>query len=201
MKSIVLLASLIASSSLWAYGTGLSTAPMVKSKKYVSAELTGVTSTGGGVGLQARFTQQATRNVVFDAGIGMSGGDYDNRLFVGADYLIFPDYQKQPRFSVKATLENAEELDSRRNIVGLAPTVSKGFNFWGTEAYPFLALPINLNLNTDSKNYETTIAANLGILGQLPIQGYEHLTYSVEGTIKLKDSLSGIFLSIGYPID
>lgn len=201
MKRILLLAALMTSTQAWSYGNGFTTAPMISKKKMVSTELTGITSTGGGLGLQARYTQKVNADLTFDAGIGMGGGELNNRVFVGADYLIFPDYQRQPRVSVKTTFENAKEFGDRRNIVSLAPTVSKGFSFWGNEAFPYLSMPVALNLNTGSKTYETGIAAQLGATGQLPLEGYRHLTVAVEGTIKIKDHHSGLAFSVGYPLD
>ena len=201
MKRILLIAALLTSTQIWAYGTGFSTAPLISNKKIISTEFTGITSTGGGIGLQARYTQKVNADLTFDAGIGMGGGDLNNRVFVGADYLIFPDYQRQPRVSIKATFENAKEYNDRRNIVSIAPTVSKGFSFWGQEAFPYIALPVGLNLNTGNQTYATSVAAQVGVNGKLPIEGLQHLTVGLEGTIKIKDHHSGLAFNLGYPID
>lgn len=201
MKKLIALIGLLASGNLYAYGNGYTSAPMISKQRLISTELTGITSTGGGVGVQARYTQKVNSDLTFDAGIGMGGGELNNRIFVGADYLLFPDYQKQPRVSIKATFNNAKEFKDRRNIVGIAPNLSKGFNFWGHEAFPYLAVPVNLNLNTGKKTYQTSVAAQIGMIGKVPFQGLEYLTMAFEGTIKVKDHHSGIALSFGYPLD
>lgn len=185
----------------YGFGTGVSTYPIMLDKKFISGEFTGITSTGGGVGVQGRYTQRLNSKTIIDAGIGMSGGERTSRLFAGADFELYPDYQNQPRVSVKTTFENAEEFDVRRNTIGVAPTVSKGFSFWGHEAYPFVTLPYRVSLDADNNTYQTQANLSLGITGALPFEGYKHLTGTLEAAVKLKDSYSGIFMGISYPIN
>lgn len=183
------------------YGTGYSTYPLMSDKKFFSTEFTGITSTGGGVGAQVRYGQKINSALLIDAGVGISGGERTNRIFAGADYEVFPDYLNQPRVSVKTTITNAEEFGSRRNILSLAPTVSKGFSFWGHEAFPFVSLPLGLSLESGSKTYETISSINLGITGNLPIEQYSHLTGVAEMIINLKDSYTGLFMGVSFPIE
>lgn len=185
----------------YGFGTGVSTYPIMLDKKFISGEFTGITSTGGGVGVQGRYTQRLNRKTIIDAGIGMSGGERSSRLFAGADFEIYPDYQRQPRVSVKTEISNNKEFDVRRNTIGISPTVSKGFSFWGHEAYPFVALPYNVSLDSDTKTYETQANLNVGITGNLPFEGYKHLTGTLEASVKIKDSYSGVFMGISYPIN
>lgn len=189
------------SSKAFAYGTGYSTFPMMADKKFVSAEMTGITSTGGGVGAQVRYSQKINSALLIDAGIGLSGGERANRIFAGADYELFPDYMNQPRISVKTSFSNASEFGVRRNILSVAPTISKGFSFWGEEAFPFISLPVGLSLDSDSKTYESIAHLGLGITGHLPIEGYRHLTGVFEGIVGIKDSYSGLFAGVSFPIE
>ncbi len=200
MKTIAGALALV-STSAFGYGVGFSTYPLMVEQKMVGAEMTGISSDKGGVGVQARYTQRMTQSITLDAGAGISGGDRSNRIFAGVDYEMFPDYMNQPRISLKTTWTNAEEFDSRRNIIGVAPTVSKGFSFWGKEGYPFVSLPVSLNLDSDTKQYETMIGANFGILGNLPIEGYRDIIGKVEGMVDIKDSYTGIFLGLSFPIN
>ncbi|MBT3584038.1 MAG: hypothetical protein HN509_03950 [Halobacteriovoraceae bacterium] len=189
------------SAEAYGFGTGYSSYPLAPNKRLLSAEFTGVTSVGGGVGVQGRYTQKVNKQVSVDAGLGISGGKRTSRLFLGADYMIIPDYSKQPRISVKGTIMNAKDFGQRRNSIAFAPTISKGFSFWGTEGFPFLSLPYGVHLNSDNNSYETTLNANLGMTGNLPIEGYRHLTGSIEGSIDLKDSYTGIFASVTFPLN
>lgn len=194
----------LGSSAAFGYGMGISTFPLSEDKKVLSAEVTGIVSNGGGVGLQARYTQKLTEASSVDAGLGISGGERSARLFAGYDYELFPDYDVQPRTSIKAFLENSKEFGTRRNIIGLAPTVSKGFSFWGNEAFPYLSLPYGISLDGKRNQYETTLSANIGISGVIPSEyamTNKPITANAEAIIGLKDSFSGVFVGFGYPIE
>jgi hypothetical protein len=189
------------SQSVYAYGTGISTFPLETDKKLISAEITGITSNGGGLGLQTRFTQKLNERSTVDAGLGISGGERSARLFAGYDFEIIPDYESQPRVSLKAFLENSKEFDKRRNILGLTPTVSKGFSFWGKEAFPYLSVPYGISLDGTSNSYNTTISANLGVTGIIPSESDKKLTANAEVILGLKNSFSGVFMGVAYPIE
>ena len=204
MKLFGLLSALglvLMSTNAWSYGTGISSYPIMLQQRFISAEFTGITSTGGGVGVQGRYTQKFNTNMIFDGGIGMGGGDRSSRIFAGVDFELYPDYQKQPRISVKGTINNAKEGDSRKTSLGVAPTFSKGFSFWGHEAYPFVAIPFNVSLDSNNSTYNTNANLNIGIAGAVPVDGFKHLTATFEGTINIKDSYTGLFLGVAYPFN
>jgi len=157
------------------YGEGISSYPLTAEKKLISAEFSGMVSSGGGAGLQARYTQNLNEVTTLDAGFGVSGGERASRIFAGVDYEIFPDYENQPKTSLKATLSNAKEFGDNYNIITLAPTVSKGFNFWGKEGFPYAALPFGVNLNSETKSYQTTWNLSAGITGKIPVEDFDHL--------------------------
>ncbi|MBT3982395.1 MAG: hypothetical protein HOE90_13640 [Bacteriovoracaceae bacterium] len=183
------------------YGTGMSTYPTGLSNHTISAEMLGVVNNGKGLGIQGRYMFKASSAMSVEVGAGLSGGERSNRFFAGADYMFLPDYEKQPRFSVKGLIENAEENGKRINILSMVPTVSKGFNFWGTEAYPFVAVPISLGLEGDSKTYESMIQLSLGGSGKIPVEGYDKFIAHIEGNINIKDAYHSVAMGISYPID
>lgn len=208
LKGLSLLAMTLSlglgSSAAFGYGMGISTFPLAEDKKVLSTEVTGIVSDGGGIGLQARYTQKLTESSAVDAGLGISGGERSARLFAGYDYELFPDYDMQPRTSIKAFVENSKEFGTRRNILGIAPSVSKGFSFWGKEAFPYLSLPYGISLDGTKNSYQTTLSANLGISGIIPAEYLatnKALTANAEVIIGLKDSFSGLFVGFGYPIE
>ncbi len=200
-KSLLVLVLFVCAQLVYAYGLGITTHPLVLKKKLITTEFSGIVSNGKGVGLQARYVQALGRKISMDAGLGVGSGDRTGRFFLGADFEMFPDYGKQPRLSVKTSLERSEEFDTARNIVGVTPTLSKGFSFWGKEAYPFVAIPMGINLNDDSKTYHSQIAVAFGATGKLPIEGYRHLTANIEASIDLSDSFSAVFAGVSYPLD
>lgn len=180
---------------------GYSTFPLVKKQHHLSASFDSVLSSGGGMGLEARYTQKLNSRVIVDGGLGISGSDQAaSKLFAGIDYEIMPDYMEQPRVSLKASWINEEQFDYRINRIRFAPTVAKGFNFWGKEAYPFVALPVGVDFNGELKRYETTMNLTTGITGQLPIAGYEKITGNVEMSLNLKDSYSTLSVGVSIPV-
>ena len=194
----------LGSTAAFGYGMGISTFPLQEDKKVLSAEVTGIVHNGSGVGLQARYTQKLTPTSIVDAGVGIAGGERSARLFAGYDYELFPDYDKQPRTSLKAFVENSKEFGTRRNIIGVAPTVSKGFDFWGHEAFPYLAIPYGISLDGKRNAYETTLSANLGISGTISPEysmTSKPVTANAEVIVGLKDSFSGVFVGFGYPLE
>ncbi|MCY4524152.1 MAG: hypothetical protein OXB84_05390 [Halobacteriovoraceae bacterium] len=200
-KWILITLLLIFSLRTWGYGVGPTTYPMLTNKKLLSTEITGVVSNGKGLGLQGRYTNKISSNSIVDMGIGFGGGDRTSRIFANIDYEIFPDYKSQPRISAKLGLENAQEFDRRKNILNFVPTVSKGFNFWGREAFPFLALPMGISLDKAANTYETMAAFSFGVNGKVPIEEYAHLTASFEAQLNLSDSFSALMFAVAFPID
>lgn len=204
LKNVLVIASAcVLSGKVFAYGMGLSTHPLEVEKKLISAEFTGITSSGGGMGLQARYTQKLDTKGTIDAGLGLSGGERSARLFAGYDYELFPDYQSQPRFSLKAFVENSKEFNDRKNILGIAPTFSKAFTFWEKEAFPYISFPYGISLNGNSNVYKTTLSANIGVSGflALDVGPNKQLTANAEAIIGLKNSFTGAFFGVAYPIE
>lgn len=201
MKRILATIATLASAGVMAYGVGQSTSPMQEGKKLISTEMTGIASDNGGMGMQVRYTQKLNRILSFDGGLGISGGDRAQRLFIGADYEIYPDYLRQPRFSMKANIERAEEFEETKTIVSIAPTVSKGFNFWGKEAFPYVSIPVGLNLNGDKKSYESTISLNTGINGNIPLKGYRHLKGNLEVQVGVQNSFTAFLAGVSFPMN
>lgn len=201
-KLSILFLNLLITSNLWAaLGSGWSTYPMLIDNSFLSTELVGDLSNDGGVGFQGRYTHKVNKSTVIDGGLGFSGGQRSGRIFAGVDYELFPDYMKQPKVSFKAGIENSKEYTQRKTKISFTPIVSKGFNFWGKEAYPYVAVPMGVSLENTSKSYDTFLNLSLGVTGKIPIKNFTHLTANLEGTLNVKDSSSGVFLGIAFPLN
>tara|TARA_B100000029_G_scaffold2821_1_gene3423 strand:+ start:3106 stop:3723 length:618 start_codon:yes stop_codon:yes gene_type:complete len=196
-----LIATILFSTLSWSSGIGISSYPLMIDKKYVSLEMTGVLSSEGGFGVQGRYTQKLHSKMTLDAGLGISGGKRSGRIFAGLDYEFFPDYMKQPRFSVKALIQNVKEGMNRKNMFGITPVFSKGFSFWGIEGFPYASIPLAISLNGSEKSYETIANLSVGLTGKIPFQGYRHLTANLEGMLNIKDSYSGLFCGLAFPMN
>lgn len=193
-------ALLAAPAALALSGTGYSTYPLRAAERFIGIEATGVTSDGGGFGLQARYTQKASRRALVDAGLGTSGGERAGRVFVNGEYEIYPDYMRQPRLALRVGYENSDEFGVRRNLLHAAPLLSKGFSAWGREFFPFLSVPMGLSLEGDTGTYRSFANISAGLTGRLPFKDYDHLIATVEGTASYSNSYSGLFVGLSYPL-
>lgn len=200
-KIVSIATCLMAATQAFGVGMGYSSFPLMSDKRLISTEATGVVSEGGGVGAQVRYTYKMNQMLTLDAGLGLSGGQRDGRIFVSSDYELFPDFMDQPRVSVKTSFENTKEFGVRKNIFSVAPMVSKGFNFWGKEAFPYLSLPVGLSLNSSEKSYSSTMSANVGINGNIPVEGYQHLMGMAEVQVDLKDSYTAFVFGVSFPMN
>lgn len=201
MNQFIIVLSTLVGSSVMALGIGNSSFPMMTGKKFISTEFTGTTTDDGGMGLQVRYTQKMNPQLTMDAGIGIAGGDRSQRAFLGADYELYPDYMQQPKISLRTKLSRAQEFEKTKTIVSLAPTFSKGFNVYGNEAFPYVSIPLGLNLNSDERTYESTASLNLGVNGKLPIEGYKHLNGNAEVQVGLKESYTAMVLGLSFPMN
>lgn len=202
-KTLLTMLAVLAPSLTFAYGIGYASYPIQDNKLFLSPEFTALLSEGGGAGVQGRLTYKPNQPFIVEGGFGAGTGDHSIRLFTGADYEIFPDYQKQPRLSIKGYYEYAREFKKGINIIGIAPILSKGFNFWGHEAFPYLSIPFALGLHDSSKTYRSRINLSFGITGKIPkeIQGAQNWIGNIETTFNIKDSYGGFLFSLGYPLN
>ncbi|RLA63969.1 MAG: hypothetical protein DRQ88_00955 [Epsilonproteobacteria bacterium] len=201
LRSLIIMVLFLNTSGVWASGMGWSMYPILTDKKLLSAEIVGDFTAGGGAGFQARYTQRLNSKMTLEGGLAYTSGERAGKLFLGFDYELFPDYLKQPRISVKGNYSNGKEYEERVNRIDAAPMVSKGFNFWGNEAFPYLAIPMGVNLNSASRTYGFYSNINVGITGKVPWEKYEHLLTQLEAQFNLSNSYSGIFIGLSFPIN
>lgn len=200
MKKIIICLTALMLGSAHANMVGLSTHPFTMNKSVITTEFSSYMSAGAGMGLNAKYFQRLNSKINVDAGAGFSDGQRSNRFFAGADYEFFPDFGRQPRISGKAFVETMNYDGIRMNTVAFAPTVSKGFSFWGNEAFPFVALPIGVGFNTDAGTYETMTSLSAGITGRLPIEGLENLVGNIETNVNVQNSYTALVLGISMPL-
>lgn len=201
MKKIIVALCSLGALTAFGHSLGVSSFPLQTKKSLISAEFGGFLSDGKGAGLQARYTQKLTPVMSADAGFGFSNGDRTYRVFANAEYELYPDYLKQPRISLRGGIERADEFDKTRTRFNIVPTVSKGFSFWGKEAFPYVAVPVALQLENTTSTYDISTRLSVGMAGQLPIKGYEHLLGNVETSLDIDNSYSGAFVGISYPLN
>ncbi len=192
--------SLFLTTTVFGYGLGISTHPLAPQDKYITTEYTGLMSKASGKGLQIRYAYSINPELTVEGGGGVSDGEFANRIFAGVDYTLFPDYQRQPKIIIRGSVENAEEFGERKNLLGIAPVISKGLNVYGQELFPYISLPLQLALNGESKEYRTKSRVALGMTAPLPIKNYNQFLANIEASINLKHAYTGLFVGLSYPL-
>lgn len=201
MKKLLLaLTCSVLSLSAFASTVGLSSHPFVMNKHIVTTEFNSYLNNGSGMGLTAKYLQRVNEKLNFDMGFGFTDGERSSVMMAGADMMLIPDYGRQPRVSIKGLLQS-ENIDGERiNSFGAAPTISKGFSFWGNEAFPYMALPYRVSLNTDENTYETSTAVAMGVSGNLNIGDIRDLVGNIETNFSLRNSYTAIVMGVSLPI-
>lgn len=199
MRALILVLSLTVSSA-FASVVGLSSHPFSTGNQVITTEFDSYISAGSGMGITAKYYQKLNRNLNIDAGVGINSGERENRLFVGADYEIFPDYGRQARFSTKGIFETVAVDGDRINSFAIAPTLSKGLSFWGREAFPFLSAPLAVSLNADNNTYETTAALATGITSAFRLNNNREIVANFEANIGLRNSYTALVLGVSLPL-
>jgi hypothetical protein len=198
--SFTLVSSSLISSHVWAYGLGISSHPLTPEKTLITTEFVGHVAQGKGLGMQARVTRKLSSLILLDAGLGFADSERSGRFFLGSDIEFFPDYEKQPRISFKASFEQAKEFGKQRSIIGLSPLVSKGFIVREKMINPFVAVPVAVSLN-DNDRYDIRTHLALGATANIPWDGYQNLIFNAEADININNSFTGVFLGLSYPLN
>jgi len=179
---------------------GVSAHPFTMNKHIVTTEFNSYLNNGTGMGLTARYMQRVNQKLSFDAGFGFTDGERASKMMFGSDYALIPDYGRQPKISIKGLLETENYDGSRINSFGIAPTISKGLSFWGNEAFPYLAVPLKVGLNTNENTYETSTAVAMGVTGNLHVGGFRDLVGNIETNFSLRNSYAAVVMGVSLPI-
>jgi len=179
---------------------GVSEHPFTMNKHIVTTEFNNYLNNGTGMGLTARYLQRVNQQLSFDAGFGFTDGERASKVMAGANMQLIPDYGRQPSIAIKGLLESENYDGSRINSFGAAPTISKGFSFWGNEAFPYVALPVKVSLNTNENTYETSTAVAMGATGNLHVGGFRDLVGNIEANFSLRNSYAALVMGVSLPI-
>lgn len=199
MRRILLgLVALSLTSGAFASIIGLSNHPFTMKKHVITTEFNNYMTNGSGAGITARYLQRMNDSMSADIVAGFTNGDRASTLRAGMDYRLIPDFGRQPKISLKG-FAGTESFDGDRiNSFGVAPTISKGFAFWGKEAFPFVSIPMSVNMNTESSTYETTTALATGISGRIP--GVENLVGNFEMNFPIRNSFTSMVIGVSVPL-
>lgn len=167
--------------SAFASIVGISTHPLNREARVLSAEMTGYMSRQQELGMGLRYTQELQRGQLFD--LSASGAQDSRALILGAgmDYEILHEDVYQPRISLKPYFQHHKYEDQKTNLVGVAPTLRKGFSIMGNEFFPYLALPSGIKIDNSTDMFVYYASLSLGASMPLPVAGGDKLLVSVEG--------------------
>ena len=152
------------------------------------------------MGIQARLAKKIRSDFLLEGGMGISGGSHSSRIFLGGTWEIYPDFMRQPSFSLRGRIINAKEFGIRHNKISIAPSLGKAFSIKGWVFHPYLSVPYSISLAGD-RTYETSLNATAGIVGNLPIRRYRHLIGGFEAMAGLNGGFVGFFAGLSWPIE
>jgi len=177
---------------------GWSVYPLQENQKMITAQF-GLTD-GGGFGMTASYLHKLSPEWDVEAGAGYTGGDRGFTLYGAGDYEIFPDYDNQPRLSVKGWYQYSDEYNSSINRFYASPLVSKSFILWGHEAFPYASIPTGVSLNYNNKQYSLFSTLAVGISGNLPFEKMKNILMLVEARLNITGAYSGLNFGFSYPM-
>ncbi len=160
---------------------GISTHPLNEEARVLSAEMTGYMSQRHEVGMGLRYTQEVSDKKLLD--FTAFGGQDSRALIMGAglDLELLSEEASQPRVSLKPFYQYQKYEDLNSNLIGIAPTLRKGFNISGQEFFPYLAVPTGMRVNSGDGGFDYYASLTLGASLNFPGAGTDKLLLSIEG--------------------
>lgn len=163
-----------------------------------ATEVAGVFNNGKGVGVQTRFRKGILPGIDFDGGIGVNNGDRASKIFVNMDFELYPDYDSQPRLVLRGFFERWRIDDFKNNHFGMAPIVSKAFRMDSLEFYPYIGVPLGINMNQTTDEAEFTMQTAIGVTADLGALDAKGLNASVELDIDMVNSYTGGLVGLSF---
>lgn len=179
---------------------GWSVYPLKENQKIITAQFGGVFSGEGGYGITASYLQKLSPKWDVEAGAGFTGGDEGFTLYGAGNYELFPDYDKQPKVTLKGWYQYSDVSSSSVNRFYISPLVSKSTVLWGAETFPYVGIPTGVNLNYDNKQYSLFSALTLGISGNIPWEKMKNVMMLVEAKLNITGAYSGISFGFSHSL-
>lgn len=166
MKIIIL--GLFLSLSIQASVIGISTHPLNEEGRVLSAEMTGYMSQRSEVGAGIRYTQEVDQRRILD--FTASGAKESRSLTLGAgmDFELLSEDVLRPRVSIKPYWQHQKYESESSNLVGVAPTIRKGFSLNGQEFFPYMAVPTGMKIDSTSDEFVYYASMTFGASMPLP---------------------------------
>lgn len=187
---------LIFASKSWAYLSISGSGEMPTAGSYILGfEPQILMNEGGGINVGGFLDQPLAESLSARYSLGV--GKIDFHLGTGIKWIPFPDVDRQPAMGLKATAWYARQKDMNVWTMQVAPMASKKYDMDFGVLIPYAAVPINF-VSSSEKNVTGT---QFVIGSDLRYNNMEHMFFSAEVAINLKDSYSFISGTVSFPFD
>lgn len=162
---------------------GVSTHPLSKDTRVLSVAMTGYMSQRNEMGGGVRYTQGFNGNML---DVSVAGAQNSRSMLLGAgmDFEVLREEINSPRVSIKPHVQQVNFERNSSTLVGVAPSLRKGFSAAGKEFFPYLSLPNGMKI--DSKEQELTFYSSLTFGASMAIpDSQEKLILSLEANKNL----------------
>ena len=193
MKFLSLLFFLI-SASTQASIVGLTTHQLSEEARVLTAQTTAYMNQRHEMGFGLRYTHGIQQGQLLDV---YAGGAQHSRGFsfgAGMDFELLSDEGAQPRVSLKPFYQHQKFESSKLTNLGAAPTLRKALDILGTNVYPFLAVPMGIQIDSSDDEFVYLASVSFGVSMAIP-NTEERLVVNLEANKNLgaaSDSLSAL---------
>lgn len=177
----ILLALILAQTSVFASVVGISSHPLNPEARVLSAEMTGYMSQRNEMGGGLRYTHEIEEGRLMD--FSVAGAQDSRGLMMGAgmDFELLKEDIYQPRVSFKPYIQYQKFENTKNNMIGAAPIIRKGFSTQGVEVFPYLSLPTGMKIDGASDEFKFYSSLTLGASMPFPGSGTDKVLLSLEG--------------------
>ncbi len=162
---------------------GVSTHPLAEDTRVLSVAMTGYMSQRNEMGGGVRYTQGFDGNLL---DVSVTGAQDSRNMSMGAgvDFEILKEEIQSPRVSVKPHVQQMRFEDQSSTLVGIAPSLRKGFSAAGQEIFPYLSLPNGMKIDSDEQEINFYSSLTFGASMAIP-DSQERLVLSLEANKNL----------------
>lgn len=184
----------IVSTSLKASVVGLTTHELGDEARLLTLETAAYMNRRHEMGFGLRYTHGIQQGQLLDIHAGSAQHSRGFNFGAGMDFEILRDEGSQPRISLKPFYQHQKVAGSKQTNLGAAPTLRKALNILETNFYPYIAVPMGVQIDSSDDEFVYLASLSLGASMAIP-NTQDKLVVSVEGNKNLgasNDSLGAL---------
>ncbi len=160
---------------------GISAHPLNRQARVLSSEMTGYMSQRNEVGAGLRYTQEVAKGRLLDASVAGAQESRALTLGTGLDFELQREDVSAPRVGLKPYLQYQKFDGESANLLGVAPSLRKGFVLSNQEFFPYLAIPTGLKIDSATNEFVYYASLTVGASMPFPSSGTDRVLLSFEG--------------------